>query len=144
MPCNDGLRSLTCWHLLPHIINYVLINQSLNCLSTRAPSDCMISIGVLMLVKLIIYDIIDTVECGNFHSGLMSLLVSISLQTITVLTLVLQNHPGGLGVLVPPTVSAGLDDLMKFGVSLRYCDASKTFLQQTPDITTKFRQRRRW
>ena len=97
----------------------------------------MISIGVLMLVKLIIYDIIDTVECGNFHSGLMSLLVSISLQTITVLTLVLQNHPGGLGVLVPPTVRAGLDDLMKFVVSLSYCDASETFLQQTTIITTK-------
>ena len=89
----------------------------------------MISIAVLMLVKLIIYDIIDTVECGNFHSGLMSLLVSISLQTITVLTLVLQDHPGALGVLVPSTVGAGLDDLMKFVVSLRYCDPNKTFLK---------------
>ena len=101
----------------------------------------MISIAVLMLVKLIIYDIIDTVECGDFHRGLMSLLVGISLQTITVLTLVLQNHPGGLGVLVPPTVRAGLDDLMKFVVSLSYCDASKTFLQQTAILTTKIGER---
>ena len=101
----------------------------------------MISIAVLLLVKLIIYDIIDTVECGNFHSGLMSLLASISLQTITVLTLVLQDHPGRLGVLVPPTVGAGLDNLMKFVVSLRYCDPSETFLQQTTNITTRNSQR---
>ena len=97
----------------------------------------MISIAVLMLVKLIIYDIIDTGECGDFHSGLMSLLVGISLQTITVLTLVLQNHPGCLGVLVPPTVGPGLDNLMKFVVSLCYCDPNKTFLQQTANITTE-------
>ena len=101
----------------------------------------MISIGVLMLVKLIIYDIIDTVESGNFHSGLMSFLVSISLQTITVLTLVLQDHPGGLGVLVPPAVGAGLDDLMKLVASLRYCDPNKTFLQQTTSFTIEHRQR---
>ena len=100
----------------------------------------MISIAVLMLVKLIIYDIIDTVECGDFHRGLMSLLVGISLQTITVLTLVLQNHPGGLGVLVPPTVGPGLDNLMKFAVSLCYRDPNKTFLQQTTNLTTEDKQ----
>ena len=86
-----------------------------------------------MLVKLIIYDIIDTIIRVNFHRNVRSVSILSLLRSITVLTLVLQNHPTLLRALVPPAVCPGLDDFMKFTLTLGHCNAGETFLQHNSD-----------